>query len=493
MDAGDHDDMNDNRTMRPTVTHDPGEGGARARAETADARILAGRYEVLGELGRGAMGVVYRCVDRVARIEVALKTVPKELAGHPGAIARLRENFRLVEGLHHPGIAALKTVEEDAAAGAVYVVMEYVEGLTLADHLRARGGRLSLPAALELVRPIAEALDFAHARRIIHRDLKPSNVIVTPRGQAKLLDFGIASHFQDSLSRLTGRSFETSGTRPYMAPEQWRGEYQNAATDQYALAVVLYEILAGRLPFAPGDPAALREAVLQDEPPRPDGLGEDVWQALKRGMAKQRSDRYATCLEFVAALERPAGGATASGRFFRAASALLLLVLAVLFLRPFVPDRPGDPAGSTPALRLSYDGTHPFPGEDFRAELHKELAIASIRLADGDAAPAMPRIECRVVEQSGAVEESAVYGVTQRVSRTRYRIGLAHFGGRAGGPGLESNFVFVARAVLEQKWAPMGLDAPASVGGRVWNSGNVAALASNVAAAVTPWLRGAAD
>ena len=118
----------------------------------------------------------------------------------------------------------------------------------------------------------------------------------------KVLDFGLAAQIQTSLSRVSQVKYGTSGTGPYMAPKQWRGQYQDAATDQYALAVMTYELLAGRLPFEGQDAAVLREVVLKERAPGIRGLAEGAWAALGRGLAKEREERYASCAEFVASL-----------------------------------------------------------------------------------------------------------------------------------------------------------------------------------------------
>ena len=155
---------------------------------------------------------------------------------------------------------------------------------------------------MPILRQVAEALDYAHRRKIIHRDVKPANVMVAPDGTVKVLDFGLAAQIQTSLSRVSQVKYGTSGTGPYMAPEQWRGQYQDGASDQYALAVLAYELLAGRLPFENQDPLVLKHAVQEDPPPRIEALGDPAGSVLARGLAKERAARYGSCGEFVEAL-----------------------------------------------------------------------------------------------------------------------------------------------------------------------------------------------
>jgi serine/threonine protein kinase len=265
--------------------------------------VILKRYRVLGELGQGGMGVVYRCLDEVGGITVALKALPPELSHNAGEMEEVLENFRIVERLHHPNIAAVKTLEKDADTGDYYLILECVEGLDLRRWRKQKGGRTTPETVFPILRQIAEALDYAHRQRIIHRDIKPSNLMVRADATVKILDFGLAAQIQSSLSRVSQVKYGTSGTGPYMAPEQWRGQQQDGATDQYALAVVAYELLSGRLPFETQNQVALRESVIREMPQQPEGISDEVWSALSRGLSKEAAQRYANCAEFVEALD----------------------------------------------------------------------------------------------------------------------------------------------------------------------------------------------
>ena len=206
-----------------------------------------GAYEILGPLGAGGMGEVYRARDTRLGREVAVKVLPAALAADPDRLARLEREARAVAALNHPNIVVLHSIEEDG--GVRFITMELVEGETLDEPIAAGG--LPAPARPGARDALAEALAAAHERGVVHRDLKPANVMVTRDGRVKVLDFGLAK-----LRRPTGGALDQReptlpgpistagqvvGTVPYMAPEQLRGEPVDARTDLFALGVVLYE------------------------------------------------------------------------------------------------------------------------------------------------------------------------------------------------------------------------------------------------------------
>ena len=213
---------------------------------------------------------------------------------------------------------AAKTLERDARTGDYYFIMECVDGISLTNLRKVQGGKLPWDDVVGIAAQIAAALDYAHAMKVIHRDVKPSNVMLKIAARAalefdvtvrapvtvKMLDFGLAAQIYTSLSRVSRVSYSTSGTAPYMAPEQWLGKYQDAATDQYALAVVIYELLAGHPPFQGHDMRVLGVAVLTGEADAPEGVSSAAWKALRRGLAKKREDRYESCAKLVEALGR---------------------------------------------------------------------------------------------------------------------------------------------------------------------------------------------
>ncbi|MEI7899124.1 MAG: bifunctional serine/threonine-protein kinase/formylglycine-generating enzyme family protein [bacterium] len=293
------------KTMRPG-------GAGPAGRRLAAGEVLLGRYRVEGELGQGGMGVVYRCHDEVAGLDVALKALPPEVGHNSGEMEEVRENFRLVSKLHHPNIANVNTLEKDPVTGDYYLVMECVDGYDVRQWVRRRreeGRPLTLDEVTIIAYRIAEALDFAHEQGVIHRDIKPSNVRVNFAGEVKVLDFGLAAQLHMSLSRVSQTTHGTSGTGPYMAPEQWQGRPQGAPADQYALAATVYELVGGSPPFEGHDTAVLREAVLKEAPRPLEGVPAHVNAALLRALAKEPGERFASCGEFVKALAgKGAGG-----------------------------------------------------------------------------------------------------------------------------------------------------------------------------------------
>jgi serine/threonine protein kinase len=269
---------------------------------TAQPRRI-GRYEVLAELGRGAMGVVYRARDPQIDRAVALKTLRPDL-GLPGdAFAELTRRFyqeaTAAGRLSHPNIVAIHDVLD--VEGVPYIVMECLEGRTLADLIAAEGP-LDPPRAVRLFVQVCDALDYAHARGVVHRDIKPGNIVVTPGDVAKVTDFGIARVSGSTVTQ-TGAVL---GTPAYMAPEQLRGRVPDGRSDIFAVAVSLYEALAGVNPFQADELAAVLYRVVHEAPPPLAGRNPRVppglAAAIERALAKTPTERHATAGELGQAL-----------------------------------------------------------------------------------------------------------------------------------------------------------------------------------------------
>ncbi len=277
--------------------HTQGVGGASRRVGD----VLLGRYEILSELGRGGMGVVWKCFDRTGGMEVAIKELPQELSHSAVEMETVRENFQLVAKLVHQNIALCRMLEQDPGTGDYFLVMDVASGEDLRRLVR-REKKLPLERVVRLLGQVADALDYAHGEGVAHRDIKPANLMAGVGDRVKVLDFGLAAQIRSSMSRVSMNRQETSGTAAYMAPEQWRGRHVDGAADQYALAATAYELLAGYPPFEGDGIAVLREAVLKEAPARIAGLPEDAWAALARALAKEPGERFASCGEFIAAL-----------------------------------------------------------------------------------------------------------------------------------------------------------------------------------------------
>jgi len=271
--------------------------------------LLANRYRLLQQIGRGGMGVVWSAEEKLADRKVVLKFVPHDLKNFETAVAQLKESFKKIHELQHQYICPIYTLEEDDYRG-YYLVMKWLDGETLDQYIVRTAGRgqpLPLEMVLRILHPVAEALDYAHSQKIIHRDVKPSNIFIVLDDKkairdVQIIDFGLASEIRSSLTRISQIRFDTSGTRPYMAPEQWRARPQSAATDQYALAVTAYELLAGHLPFDFDDDEMFRIAVMQDMPEVIRDVPKHVNAALLKALAKDDGKRFKTCAEFLAAL-----------------------------------------------------------------------------------------------------------------------------------------------------------------------------------------------
>jgi len=249
-----------------------------------------GAYQIVGKLGAGGMGVVYKAVDRRLERTVALKFLGET---HPADKERLLHEARVASALDHPNIATVHAVEE-ADDGRLFIVMTYYEGESLADRLR--GGPLRYEKAIDLASQVAHGLEHAHAHGIIHRDIKPSNVMITREGVAKIVDFGLTHHFGPMEST---QSTNLSGTLLYMSPEQVMGKPVDSRTDLWSLGVVLYQMLTGRLPFEGENPAAAILAIMNAAPAPCPELEQGLQAILQRALGKSPAERYATCAEML--------------------------------------------------------------------------------------------------------------------------------------------------------------------------------------------------
>jgi len=258
-----------------------------------------GQYRIVARIGRGGMATVYRAHHAALERDVAIKVLPDFFAEDEGYRERFQQEARSIARLKHPNI--LNVFDFGQERGITYLVLELVEGGTLAERL---GRPMDLHEVIRIIRPIASALDHAHAQGVLHRDIKPSNILIHRDGTPVLGDFGLAK-MAGSVRRLTA-SGTVIGTPEYMSPEQSAGDPIGPASDQYSLAVVAYEMLTGRVPFEADTPAAvLLSHINKAVPPTHELVGElsrHVEDALRRALAKNPLDRFGSAPEFIAAL-----------------------------------------------------------------------------------------------------------------------------------------------------------------------------------------------
>jgi serine/threonine-protein kinase len=270
-------------------------------------QILGGRYRVEEQLGRGGMAQVFKGTDTVLGRPVAIKVLAPQFAQDEAFVARFRREAQAAARLNHPNLVSVFDTGSDD--GTHYIVMEYVEGRTLADFLSA-GGRLMPQRAIELATAVAQGLAFAHAQGVVHRDIKPGNIMVTRQGEVKVMDFGIAR--LTTSAETIEQTAAVLGTAAYLSPEQARGEAVDARSDIYSLGCVLYEMLVGRPPFSGDSAVAVAYKHVQEAPVPPSHLNADVSPQLDavvmRALSKNRANRYQSADEMRVDMERAARG-----------------------------------------------------------------------------------------------------------------------------------------------------------------------------------------
>jgi serine/threonine protein kinase len=269
---------------------------------------IAGRYRLDRRLGAGGMSTVYQGLDRVLERQVAIKLLAEHLAEDDGFIARFRREALAAAKLVHPNIVQVYDSGHDADAHRYYIVMEYVEGQTLAQLLRARG-RLPVGEAVEIVSQACEGLEYAHRHSVIHRDVKPGNLLINPDGLVKLADFGIAKAAEDSRITQIG---SVLGTAAYLSPERAKGQEATVSSDVYSIGVVLYQSLAGRVPYESG---SLTELALRQQEGDPEPLAlvnpsvsPELSRAVARSLVADPAERYRSARDMRVAIEEALRG-----------------------------------------------------------------------------------------------------------------------------------------------------------------------------------------
>src|ERR1700727_2128541 len=288
----------------------------------ADSPPLIGRtishYKIVEKLGGGGMGVVYRAEDTKLKRQVALKFLPEAVAKDRITLERFEREAQAASALNHPNICTIYDIDD---AGEVpFIAMELLRGATLKQ--RIAGGPLPLDLILDTGIQVADALDAAHSENIIHRDIKPANIFITDRGQAKVLDFGLAK--QIAATRNVGETVTMGagqlesdpnltspgtslGTLAFMSPEQVRGEKLDARTDLFSFGLVLYEMTTGQRAFQWSTPAETMTAILNEDPPDISQLAPKMppglWRLVRRCLEKNPAQRFQSALDLAFALE----------------------------------------------------------------------------------------------------------------------------------------------------------------------------------------------
>jgi serine/threonine protein kinase/Tol biopolymer transport system component len=309
-----------------------------AAAPRPDLRgVAVGHYRILEEIGFGGMGVVYKAEDtRLGRL-VALKFLPEHMAADSAALERFRREARSASSLNHPNICTIYDI--DVYEGREFIVMEYLDGQTLATYIAGRRA-VGTELVAKLGMPIAEALGAAHSKGVIHRDIKPGNIFVTQSGLVKILDFGVAKLVQESDKTTATTLTETNtitGTLPYMSPEQLRGENLDARSDIYALGVVLYEIATSQRPYSSSLQGTLVDEILNRPASAPSSINRKLSakadDIILKCLAKDPEDRYQTAKEIAVdlrhlSLQATSGAASARTSSVRTGRKVWLWLLA---------------------------------------------------------------------------------------------------------------------------------------------------------------------
>ena len=345
-----------------------------------------GRYKIIGELGRGAMGVVYKAQDPAINRLIAIKSIRLDTLADESERERMRERlFREAQSagiLSHPGIVTIYDIAEEN--DMAYIFMELVNGPPLEKLLKGDHAP-DKATILSIFRQTASALDFAHKKGIVHRDIKPANIMVHEDGSAKITDFGVAKIVSQQMTR----AGTIMGTPSYMSPEQVHGGEVSGRTDQFSLAVIAYEVLTGEKPFTAEYLPTLLFKIVREDPVAPHRLNPTlmpiVETVMSKALAKNPQDRYETCSEFVESL---AAACASSQNWFPltrgarqnmpttntemgSTHAETVMEAATVIREAQEPPKPAAPAISEAAMVL-------IPAEQVPAEIAKQIGRAHV-------------------------------------------------------------------------------------------------------------------
>ena len=388
-----------------------------------------GHYHITERIGAGGMGEVYRATDTKLKRDVAIKVLPDEVAQDPARLARFQREAELLASLNHPNIAAIHGLEE--AEGKPLLVLELVEGEDLSERLKR--GKVAVEEALEICAQITDALQAAHEKGIVHRDLKPANVMITPEGQVKVLDFGLAKAWAGEAGAGTSSVDQSQsptlahtgtaaglilGTAAYMSPEQASGKAVDKRTDIWAFGVVLFEMLTGERLFSGENVSEVLASVIREEPGwehLPEGTPRSATRLLRRCLRKKARERLQDIgdarLEIEEARQELADGPADSGRSDAAArapgpdrlawglAAVLAIATAGLAVRSLLPGGPtrGPLQLSVPLAPARLDGLFAVSPDGsrvvFRGREENGSSLLYVRALDEPTARALPGTE----------------------------------------------------------------------------------------------------
>ena len=319
---------------------------------------LGDRYEIKQIIGRGGMAEVHEGLDTRLNRRVAIKVLRADLARDPIFQERFRREAQSAAGLNHPNIVSIYDTGEDSYTEGLtqtsvpYIVMEYVDGVTLREMLQ-NGPRILPERGLEILAGVLAALDYAHRHGIVHRDIKPANVMINTHGDAKVMDFGIARAMSDAATSVTATS-AVMGTAQYLSPEQARGEVADARSDIYAAGCLLYELLTGATPFTGDSPVSIAYQHVNSQVVPPSHLDPSIPPTLDaivlQALAKNPMTRYQTAAEMRADVERAIAGMPISA----AADTQVFATSAPTTAIPIVQaEQPNDPVESAKTRKRS--------------------------------------------------------------------------------------------------------------------------------------------
>jgi serine/threonine-protein kinase len=378
-------------------------------------RVFANRYELGDEIGRGGMADVFLAHDRLLDRAVAVKVLLPKYASDPTNVERFRREAQAAAGLNHPHIVSVYDWGEGDDTS--FIVMEYVPGQTLRDVMQAYGPLNPMDAA-RIAAEIADALSFAHAHGVVHRDVKPGNVLVTPHGEVKVTDFGIAR--ADTSDPLT-KTGAVLGTATYFSPEQAQGLPLDGRSDVYALGVVLYQMLTGVVPFTASSPVSVAYKHVREEPAPPSSIAPGLPAAMDRivltALAKDVDDRYASAQDLRADLVRfergrPLLGAATATATGAAGASPTVRVAAPVVAPPVAPQ-------SAPSARRSRNRWGPAVAIGIVLALLVALIVLLLANSDfSDPGSATPTLDVpSVVNQPYAQAEATLKGQGFTVTR----------------------------------------------------------------------------